>query len=480
MIEFYVYLIIVTLIILLIGVWGYRVGKKTAFDYLIAGGTIGWIAGYFWIAFVIYSAWTFFGYAGYLYRVGPVYHYYPMLAHLAFAFAILILGRKFLAYRKIYGVLTPAHVLAIRYDSKMVGIVSAIVWTIFIIPYIGLQITAVGAMIKTFVGLSYEFGVIYMTIIMLILIFLGGMRSVAWANVFWGTIMLVAFIGPLIWAITLIPGGLEGASSAILQKDPDLLLFGKVSPIFGLGLAFAGLTTFCWPHVLMATLGMREKKTLVQVTILWLVVGGFIVYLGAFLWGNLVSPVLAPGLTGKAADTAVLVSIKNFAPYSVVLFVILAVLAAAISTANTQLMTSSALVSNDIIKGVRVLSDIQLIWLTRVITIIVIILGTLFAYAYPVEIARMLDYIASPGYSLMTAALLGLYWKKGTKEGVIASLIVGLVYLVIATYVYPPLLLGTHPAVVPVILAIAVYVLVSLGTRPSERALEAFEKTKEF
>ncbi|MGP3667653.1 MAG: sodium:solute symporter family protein [Candidatus Bathyarchaeota archaeon] len=479
MIEFYIYLGIVTLAIILIGVWGYRVGKKTAFDYIIAGGTIGWLAGYFWIAFVIYSAWTFFGYAGYLYLVGPAYHYYPMMAHMGFAFAVWFLGRKFLSYRSIYGALTPADVLRLRYDSKMVGLISAIIWTIFIVPYIGLQITAIGATLTTFIGLPYEFGVIYMAIVMLLLILLGGMRGVAWANVLWGTIMIVAFIAPLIWAITLIPGGLAGASSVISQKGPELLLFGKVSPAFGLGLAFAGLTVFCWPHVLIATLGMREKKTLFRVTILWLLVGGFIVYLGAFLWGNLVAPILAPGLTGKAADTAVLVSIKNFAPLSVVMFVILAVLAAAISTANTQLMTASALASNNMIKQFKTLSDVQLIWATRIITFVILIFGTLFAYTYPIEIARMLDYVASPGYSLLTAALLGLYWKRGTKEGVIASLLVGLVYLVVATYVYTPLLMGTHPAVVPVILAAVVYVIVSLITKPSEKALEAFEKTKQ-
>lgn len=478
MIEFFIYLAIATLLIIFIGVWGYKVGKKTAFDYLIAGGTIGWFAGYFWIAFVIYSAWTFFGYAGYLYRVGPVYHYYPMVAHLGFAFAILILGRKLLVYRSVYGALTPADVLRLRYDSKLVGMISAILWMIFIIPYLGLQITAIGATLKTFIGIPYEFGIIYMAVVMLILIFLGGMRSVAWANVLWGIIMLTAFLGPLVWAISLIPGGLSGASSIVWQKDPELLLFGKVSVAFGLGLAFAGLTTFCWPHVLMATLGMKDKKVLAQVTLLWLIVGGFIVYLGAFLWGNLVAPVLAPGLTGKAADTAVLVSIKNFAPYSVVLFVILAVLAAAISTANTQLMTAAALTSNDVIKKLRALSDVQVIWITRIVTIVLTILGTLFAYAYPVEIARMLDYIASPGFSLMTATLLGLYWKRGTKEGVIASLIIGLIYLTIATYIYPPLLFGTHPAVVPVILAAIVYIVVSLLTKPTDNALEVFEKTK--
>ncbi|MGP3704793.1 MAG: hypothetical protein ACKD6O_05790 [Candidatus Bathyarchaeota archaeon] len=131
------------------------------------------------------------------------------------------------------------------------------------------------------------------------------------------------------------------------------------------------------------------------------------------------------------------------------------------------------------IKQFKTLSDVQLIWATRIITFVILIFGTLFAYTYPIEIARMLDYVASPGYSLLTAALLGLYWKRGTKEGVIASLLVGLVYLVVATYVYTPLLMGTHPAVVPVILAAVVYVIVSLITKPSEKALEAFEKTKQ-
>ena len=478
MIEFIAYLIVVTAIIVVIGVYGYKVSKKTAIDYMLAGGALGYIASYFWIAFVIYSAWTFFGYAGYLYTVGPVYHLYPFMAHLAFAIAIWTIGRKLLMSREKYGALSPVQALAIRYGSDFVRLLLAVVLTTFIIPYIGLQITAIGAALSAFVGLPYEFGVFYMAAVMLLLIFLGGMRSVAWANVLWGTIMMVAFLGSLAWVVAASGVSVPEMAISLYSKDPVKLGFGYHTIPFAMGLVVAGFTAFCWPHVLIATMGMRSEKVLKMVTLTWLIVGGFAVYLGAYLWGNIVAPYVTPGLVGKAADVAVLLTIKKLLPASWVLFVILGVLAAAISTAATQLMTSSILISNDIFGTVKkTISERAKIFWTKVLCIIVILLSTVFAYLYPIEIARMLDYIASPGYSMTIGALIGLFWRRATREAVITSTIVG-VALLVCGFFYTPLFLGTHPVVLPIFVSLVVFFVVSLVT-PRRAVYEDFFKKLE-
>uniref|UniRef100_A0A7V4KDG7 Sodium:solute symporter family protein n=1 Tax=Fervidobacterium pennivorans TaxID=93466 RepID=A0A7V4KDG7_FERPE len=475
MIEFIIYLLVVTIAIIGIGVWGYKIGKKTAVDYMIAGGMLGFVASYFWVAFVIYSAWTFFGFAGYLYLRGPAYHLFPLMAHLGFAIAIWTIGRKLLKSRAKYGVITPIEALAKRYGSNFVRLMLSVVLITFIVPYIGLQITSIGATLQTFVGVPYLAGVLYMAALMLILIYLGGMRSVAWANVMWGIIMTVAFLGSLVWVVSASGTSIPEMAISLYEKDPVKMGLGYYTIPFAIGLAIAGITVFCWPHVLQATLGMRDEKVLKKVVLAWLVIGGFVVYLGAYLWGNIVAAYLSPGLTGKAADVAVLVTIKKFTPDAWVMFVILGILAAAISTSATQLMTAAIFTSNDLIGAVRktMKDEAKILW-TRVICILVVILSTIFAYFYPVEIGRMLDAIASPGYSMITAALLGLFWKRGTKEGVIAATIGG-VLLLVCGFFYPPLTLGTHPVVVPLFVSLVIFFIVSLVTPPpSEEDLEIF------
>jgi len=475
MIEFAIYLVIVTIAIVGIGVWGYKIGKKTAVDYMIAGGTLGVVVSYFWIAFVIYSAWTFFGFAGYLYLRGPAYHLFPLVAHLGFAIAIWTIGRKLLKAREKYGAITPVEALARRYGSDFVRVMLAVVLITFIVPYIGVQVTAIGAALQTFVGVPYVAGVLYMAAVMLILIYLGGIRSVAWANVMWGTIMMLAFLGSLAWVVSASGTSIPEMAVALYEKDPVKMGLGYYTIPYAVGLAIAGFTVFCWPHVLQATLGMRSEDVLKKVVFAWLVIGGFAVYLGAYLWGNIVAPYLSPGLTGKAADVAVLVTIKKFTPGAWVMFVILGVLAAAISTAATQLMTAAIFTSNDLLGVARktMKDEAKILW-TRIICIVVVVLSTIFAYLYPVEIARMLDAIASPGYSMISAAILGLFWKRGTKEGVIAATIVG-VLLLVCGFFYPPLTLEVHPVVVPLFVSLVTFFVVSLVTPPPSReSLEAF------
>ena len=475
MIEFLAYLAAATIVIVGIGVWGYKIGKKTAVDYMIAGGALGTIVSYFWIAFVIYSAWTFFGFAGYLYLRGPAYHLYPFLAHLGFAIAIWVIGRKLFKAREKYGVITPVEALSRRYGSNFVRVMLAVILITFIVPYIGIQITAIGAALQAFVGLPYIAGVLYMAAVMLILIYLGGMRSVAWANVMWGTIMMLAFLGSLAWVVSASGKSIPEMAVALYEKDPVKMGLGYYTISYAMSIAIAGFTVFCWPHVLQATLGMRSEDVLKKVTFAWLVIGGFAVYLGAYLWGNIVAPYLSPGLTGKAADVAVLVTIKKFTPSAWVMFVILGVLAAAISTAATQLMTAAIFTSNDLIGVARktMRDEAKILW-TKIICAVVVALSTIFAYLYPVEIARMLDLIASPGYSMITAALLGLFWRRGTKEGVIAATIVGVLLLACGLF-YPPLTLELHPVVVPLSVSLVVFFVVSLVTPPPPReCLEAF------
>lgn len=132
-------LIIFGFIVIAIGVFGARASKKTAVDYLLAGREIGIFVMFFYVAFVIYSAWTFYGYPGFLYLSGPPYMMFALAAHIAFSFIYFGIGPRIWAMGKMYELVSPLEFLEGRYESRAVRTITAIVLTLFIIPYIGLQ-----------------------------------------------------------------------------------------------------------------------------------------------------------------------------------------------------------------------------------------------------------------------------------------------------------------------------------------------------
>jgi SSS family solute:Na+ symporter len=153
------------------------------------------------------------------------------------------------------------------------------------------------------------------------------------------------------------------------------------------------------------------------------------------------------------------------------------VIAAAISTAAVQLMTASIIVARDVIHGVFApdSSDQFLIRTTKLSVIAILFLSMLIAYWYPVELAQFLVGIAIPGFAQWAPCLVGgILWKRATKQGAVAGMMAGTVYLVIG-FIYRPVLFGLHPAIPTLLVNIILYVGISLVTPPpNERITRMF------
>jgi SSS family solute:Na+ symporter len=95
------------------------------------------------------------------------------------------------------------------------------------------------------------------------------------------------------------------------------------------------------------------------------------------------------------------------------------------------------------------------------------------AMVRPAELGLLLSNIASPGFAMWIPALLGgVLWKRGTKEGAITGLLVGLAWLIVGSFFYKPLLLGFHPIFVPLFANAILYVGVSLATSPVSQEVQ--------
>jgi len=479
-------------VIVLMAAYGYRISAKTAEDYMLGGRTIGVVVMFFFVLFAISSAWTFYGFPGLLYTEGPGYVMFIWGSVAGFAGLYMFLGPRLWALAKINRFLSPVEVLSERYQSKALRLVLSLSILAFIVPYVGIQPLGVGAGFEALTGLPAFWGAIYTVVILIVLVLLGGMRIVAWVNIFLGVVYMTALLGSLVWAIAVIfpDGGLVQAANTLLATRPEMLSdpgpVGKYTPIVLGGTFMVGILAFSWPHVAIGCMTASDKRLFKWFPLLVFIFGGLFFYVLPFLWGSLVAPAAMPmdELAALAAqngvelqieaDRVVQTVIQRFLPAWFGVFVLLGVIAAAVSTAAVQLMTSSVIVSRDVIQGLFKphASDREITSWARWAVIVIVVFSLAVSFRNTGAMALYLTDISVPGFAQWAPALVGgLLWKRGTKQGAMAGTITGIVYLVASLFI-PQLIIG-HPVIPSLLLNTIVYIVVSKLTPAPGEEIEA-------
>ncbi len=480
-------------VIVLMAAYGYRISARTAEDYMLGGRTIGVVVMFFFVLFAVSSAWTFYGFPGLLYTKGPGYVTFIWGSVAGFAGLYMFLGPRLWALAKINRFLSPVEVLGERYQSKALKLILSLSILAFIIPYVGIQPLGVGAGFQALTGLPAVWGAIYTSVILIVLVLLGGMRIVAWVNIFLGIVYMAALMGSLVWVVAVLfpDGGLVQAVSMIAASRPALLSdpgpAGTYTPIVLGGTFVVGLLAFSWPHVAIGCMTARDKRLFKWFPLLIFVFGGLFFYILPFIWGSIVAPAAMPLADLEAlatqngvplqveADRVVQTIIKRTLPGWFGVFVLLGVIAAAVSTAAVQLMTSIFIVSRDVISGIFKPdpSDQQITTWARWSVVVIVILSLVVSALNTGAMALYLTDVSIPGFAQWGPALVGgLLWKRGTKQGAIAGTLAGIVYLVLSLLVVVGdrrVLVVGHPVLASLLVNTIVYIVVSkLTRRPGE------------
>jgi SSS family solute:Na+ symporter len=475
--------------VLLLAVYGYKVSAKTAEDYMLAGRGIGIAVMFFFALFAISSVWTFYAYPSILYRHGPGFVYFIWGCVAGFAVLYMFIGPRLWAVCRLNRFLSPIEALAARYESPGLRLIVSIVLLGSIIPYIADQSLGVGLGLKALLGFPPVVGILYISLLLILIVLLGGMRITAWVNVLLGLVYTATFLGSLIFVIARVfPEGLSGAVAVLQTKAPALLTTpgpeGLFRPAVTSIVFFVGILAFTWPHIVISTMTAQDKAIFKWMPGLAIVVAGVLFYTIPFVWGAMVAPAvsrlpgtLVPPLSGKEADSIVQMIITSYLPPWFSAFVLMGVISAAISTAAVQLMTASIIVARDVVHGLLVPggSDQFLIRTTKLSIIAILLLSMGIAFWYPVELAQYLVGIAIPGFAQWGPPLVGaILWKRATKEGAVTGIVAGTLYLLVG-FVYRPALLGLHPAIPTLMVNVVLFVVISSCTsRPSPTVIRVF------
>ncbi|WP_078551380.1 sodium/proline symporter PutP [Bacillus alkalicellulosilyticus] len=377
-----------------------------------------------------------------------------------------------------------------RDNSKILRIISALVILLFFAFYTSSGLVAGATLFEASFDMDYSQALWIGAIVIIAYTFLGGFLAVSWTDFFQGILMLLALIIVPVVAISEI-GGWGATIDAVGAIDPVYLdAFTGATLIGVISLLAWGLGYFGQPHILTRFMAVKSTKEIPKARFIgmtWMVVALF----GAIFTGFVAIAffsVNGPGevISAEARETVFIVFTQVLFNPWVAGFLLAAILAAIMSTIDSQLLVSSSALAEDFYKGIirKKASDKELIWVGRIGVLLIALLATLMATNPENTVLDLVGYAwAGFGAAFGPVIILSLFWKRMTRNGAIAGMVVGGATVIIWSILaenYKNVTLFTLYEIVPgFILATLFIIVVSLlGREPSGEIQAEFEQVK--
>lgn len=315
-------------------------------------------------------------------------------------------------------------------------VISAVFVLLFFLFYTSSGLVAGGKLFETVFGFDYTIAVLTGAVAVISYTLFGGYLAVSWTDVVQGLLMAAALIIVPLIAMGEV-GGIDATWAAMEAKNPELLnaftnadgtsitLIGTLS-LLGWGLGYFGQ-----PHILARFKGIKSKDHVPaarRIAVIW----SGLTMIGACLVGFAAIGYLDAGLDDTEKVFMVLVD-ALFHPV-VAGILLAAILAAVMSTADSQLLVSSSALAEDFYKALfnQSASQQQLVMVGRIAVVGIASIATLLALDKDSKVLDLVSYAwAGFGAAFGPALILSLYWKRMTKSGALAGIIIGGVTVVI-------------------------------------------------
>jgi SSS family solute:Na+ symporter len=457
--------VIYFIILILLGIIAHKRTKKTPEDYFLANRSFGPMILFFTLAATNFSAFTFLGFAGKAYESGFGQYGIMGFGTAIMAIMFFVIGRKVWRLGKKRGYITPPELIGDRFNSMGLRLLFMGVMVVFTIPYLATQAIGAGMLIQNMTDISWHIGAIIVMIVIMIYVLSGGMRGSGWTDVIQGIIMIAAMTLAVIFiAINL--GGFESANAAAYAKSTELFTRPGGEEYFlpQIWFSFMLLWIFAdpmFPQIFSRFYTAQNEKSLKMSMILYPIVVSFLflfpVLIGVWAHGA--------GVTPEQSDMVLPMMVAQFTPSFVYAFVMIGALAALMSTADSQLLSLSTMLSRDLPLKIKYIPEI---FFGKILIIILSLFAILFViggYDPNVGIMGTLVKTTFSGLAVLCpTTIAALYWKRATKYGCIASIIIGetsiflLQFQVLPTY-------GFLAAIWAIAISIVVLVIVSYLTK---------------
>lgn len=478
-----VILIIYMLALLGIAVYASHRDKKNIKDFATGGG-LGIFVLTLTFSATYHSAYAFMGAGGFVYKNGIgwwVNGIWTVLPGVLF----WLWGRRLWFLGKKYGYMSVADYASDIYGSDLFGILVTAITMVFTVPYVAMQAIGCSYIFQTISGgaLSYTVGAILFFVIMIILVWLGGMKGVAITDAAQGVFMFIGLLGGSFWVIRANFPSVTDAFAAAFAQYPQLFTMpgpnGVCTPqdwITRWVVITFGMMVF--PQVSLRFFAGRNLRVIKWSAVFSSIYLTFIYMLTPCM--AFVGRIMMPNL--KAADTIFPEMLLKYTPTLFAALVISGALAAAMSTGDSQLHAASAMVSTDIYKKYinKKADDRSMYNVARLGVLVVGLISVVFALTKPGALANLLV-LSNSGVGVLVPSIIGgLYWKHATKEGALVSTIVGECIMIYMTFIHKMAPLGFGAGFWAMSISLVLFVAVSMATTPTKHTGEIVDSINNF
>ncbi len=478
-----------------IGVWVYQRNKNLA-DFVLGGRSLGsWVAALSAQASDM-SGWLLLGLPGAAYAGGLGAGWIAVGLAIGTYFNWRLIASRLRIYTEHAGALqheggsiTLSEYFENRFEdrSRALRVISAVVIIVFYCIYVASGLVAGGILFDEIFGIGSTTAITISVLVIVSYTFLGGFLAVSFTDFFQGSLMWLALmVVPVIVILSI--GGFNPLISGIETKSPALLspvgnvsiqdgswtAAGSLSVVLIIsGLAW-GFGYFGQPHILARFMGIRTagevpKARFIAVTwVLTALTASMVVGLLAIVYfqDQLSNP-----------ETAFINMVQDvFNPW-IAGILLAAVLAAIMSTADSQLLVASSALSEDFYRTFlnRDASDSVLLWVGRITVVLVAIV----AYVLALGGGTVLDLVAYAwagfGAAFGPLIIMSLFWRRMNRWGALAGMIGGAATVILWRNI-DPFGWGLYEILPGVVVAFILIVVFSLiGPEPSEQMEADFD-----
>ena len=463
-----------TVLVLYLGIMafiGWYAGRKTNSigDFFVLSGKAGVLVSGIAYFSTQFSMGTFLGTPGTIYGVG----YAGMAisvpgAVFCMILPALLIGRKLITLGHKYGFLTMADYLTDRYHSKNMSGVLGVMMLLFLVPMMGAQIIGAGVIVHVFTGLPEWVGVVGMGIIVILYCMSGGMKGAMMTDVIQGSLMIATAVVTFIVSVVM-GGGFSNINHTLQSMNEAYLTFPGANgympwTYYVSNIVLWSFFTMGQPHLFTKFFAMKDHKTMFKAILLGTA--------GMFFSATLIEWAGVNGIASiqnieKADQIIPMILQRGMNPFLASIF-IAGIVAAGMSTIDGILVTTTGAVTRDIYQKIinKDATDETVMKLSKVVTVIIGIIVICFGVFQPGSIFEI-NLFAFSGMAIFVVPILfGIYWKKATAKGAIASVIVGIISLLLFTLnpSVKALAMGFHALFPTTIIASIVMIVVSKFT----------------
>ena len=357
--------------------------------------------------------------------------------------------------------------------SKVLQVICAIIFLVAYTIYAASSIKACGTLFNTVIGIDATVAMYIAAVIIICYTFLGGFSAVCWTDFFQGLLMLGALLIAPIFALAIINNQGAAVSMGQLPENYWKLFTNWKDVLSGLGW---GLGYFGMPHIIIRFMSLRSDKDLkksAKIGITWTML---------ILLFSVASGIIGHLLLGEIEDSSIvfITMVRKIFPALVSGLLLSAILAAAMSTADSQLLASASAFASDVYKPVirkDKATDKEMLWAGRFVVLAISVIAVIIA-SNP-NSGTIMGLVENAwgvfGAAFGPAIMLSLFWRRFNFAGAVAGILTGAAVDILWLAFLKDF--GLYEIIPGFLASLVVAVVVSLATKaPSNEVTAIFDK----